>query len=69
MKEKDMYDIVSCQFAIHYAFECCEKAEQMVQNISMQLKPNGIFIGTTVNDMELIARGRESLKKLSLIHI
>jgi len=56
------YDIVSCQFAIHYAFESCEKAEQMIKNISDRLKPDAVFIGTTVNDMELMARARQNLK-------
>ena len=55
---KFFHDIISCQFAIHYAFETCTKAEQTIRNIAGRLKKNGLFIGTTVNDMELIARLR-----------
>lgn len=33
-----------------------------MKNISERLKPGGLFIGTTVNDMELIARARQAAK-------
>lgn len=52
------YDIVSCQMAIHYAFESCTQAECFMENVSSRLKPGGIFIGTTVNDYEVITGQR-----------
>ena len=58
------YDICSCQFAIHYAFESCTQAETMISNIANKLKPGGIFIGTTVNDFELIYRAKNQKQRL-----
>ena len=36
-----------------------------MKNISDRLKPGGVLIGTTVNDMELMARARANLSKKS----
>lgn len=39
------FDIVSCQFAFHYAFESEEKARMGLLNVSENLKEGGRFIG------------------------
>lgn len=58
------YDICQCQFALHYAFETCTQAETMIGNVANKLKPGGIFIGTTVNDFELVYRAKQQKQKL-----
>ncbi|KAJ1917041.1 mRNA cap guanine-N7 methyltransferase [Tieghemiomyces parasiticus] len=40
-------DIVSMQFCMHYAFATEQTARQMLQNVAQNLRPDGIFIGTT----------------------
>ncbi|KAF9361723.1 mRNA cap guanine-N7 methyltransferase [Mortierella sp. NVP85] len=41
-----VFDMVSMQFCLHYSFETEEKARMMLHNVSSQLKPGGVFIGT-----------------------
>jgi len=40
------FDLVSCQFALHYSFETEDKARNFVRNAAYRLKPGGFFIGT-----------------------
>ena len=40
------FDVVSCQFSLHYFFENKEKLETMLSNVSGSLKENGYFFGT-----------------------
>lgn len=46
-------DVVSCQFAFHYAFESEQKARRALLNVSKSLKVGGHFIGT-IPDSEFI---------------
>lgn len=46
-------DVVSCQFALHYAFETEEKARRTLINVSKSLKMGGYFFGT-IPDSEFI---------------
>jgi mRNA (guanine-N7-)-methyltransferase len=46
LPEDALFDVVSCQFALHYAFESEEKAEGAVHNIARLLAPGGYFIAT-----------------------
>lgn len=48
------FDICSCQFACHYAFESLEQADMMLRNACERLNPGGYFIGTTPNSFELM---------------
>ena len=41
-----IFDVVSCQFAMHYAFETESTATNFADNVASALKPNGIFIAT-----------------------
>lgn len=43
---RDKFDMVSCQFAIHYFFEKREKLEGFMANVRDNLRPNGLFIAT-----------------------
>jgi len=58
------YDIVTCQFAIHYSFESCTQAENFIKNVSDRLKPGGVFIISTVNDYEIIYRAKRKRQEL-----
>jgi hypothetical protein len=40
------FDVVSCQFAIHYFFQSPEKLHGFLSNVSRNLKKNGIFFAT-----------------------
>uniref|UniRef100_A0A0L8H063 mRNA (guanine-N(7))-methyltransferase n=2 Tax=Octopus bimaculoides TaxID=37653 RepID=A0A0L8H063_OCTBM len=64
---KDMYkdssisfDLVSCQFALHYSFESYSQADMMLKNVAECLQDGGYFIGTTPNSYELVNRLRKS---------
>lgn len=52
------FDIVSCQFAIHYAFESEQRVRRLLQNVTDRLKPGRFFIGTTVDANVLIRKIR-----------
>jgi mRNA (guanine-N7-)-methyltransferase len=43
---KGTFDVVSCQFALHYSFETEARARQGLQNISLALRDGGLFLGT-----------------------
>jgi mRNA (guanine-N7-)-methyltransferase len=47
-------DIVSCQFAAHYAFRSKETTKTFFQNVSSCLRRGGHFIGTTVRCEKLM---------------
>jgi len=50
------YDIVSCQFTLHYFFKNFDILRRVLEKISNSLKPGGYFIGTTMV--------KENVKKL-----
>ena len=54
------FDLVSCQFALHYSFRNEESARGLLRNISARLRPGCFFIGTTVDDREFLERLRRS---------
>lgn len=45
-KATKQFDMVSCQFAIHYFFKNKTSIEGFLKNVSMNLKKDGIFIAT-----------------------
>lgn len=51
----DLFDIVSCQFAIHYFFKNRESLDNLFQIISVHLKKGGIFIGTTLDGEKIVS--------------
>ena len=50
--------LVSCQFAVHYAFATEARAEAMLANVASQLEPGGFFVGTTPDANVLVSRLR-----------
>lgn len=53
---RDPFDLVSCQFALHYLFGSAAKALRMLRNVSEALRPGGIFIGTLPDAEHLVTR-------------
>jgi mRNA (guanine-N7-)-methyltransferase len=51
---RELYDNVSMQFCMHYAFETPAKARMMMENVSRYLKSGGVFIGTIPNSALLL---------------
>lgn len=56
----DFFDVVSCQFAMHYAFESETRAKDFLGNVSYKLRPGGYFIGTTPDARVLYRKALES---------
>nr|XP_021185981.2 mRNA cap guanine-N7 methyltransferase [Helicoverpa armigera] len=54
------FDIVSCQFGLHYSFESLPQAKRMLTNISECLKPGGYFFGTIPDAYEIVSRAQKS---------
>lgn len=55
-----LFDNVTLQFCMHYAWESVQKARMMLDNVSRYLRPGGIFIGTIPDSTELRGRLSES---------
>lgn len=53
------FDIVSCQFAIHYFFKSKDILDTFMTIVSSYINKNGFFIGTTMNGNKI----KELLKK------
>ena len=57
------FNVVSCQFAIHYAFQSERSCYAAFRNISTALRPGGILIGTTLDGDKIdMRRQRLGLK-------
>ncbi|VDM17753.1 unnamed protein product [Hydatigera taeniaeformis] len=54
------YSIVSCQFALHYAFETIDKARNLLRNSSQALEEGGYFLVTLPNAYEILKRLKQS---------
>lgn len=48
------FNLVSCQFAFHYAFETEQRLRRALENITDRLVPGGYFIGTVPNANRLV---------------
>lgn len=54
------FDLVSCQFGLHYSFESLAQARRMLTNISECIKPDGYFFGTIPDAYEIVSRAQKS---------
>lgn len=54
------FQIATCQFAIHYAFQTVQRAQRMIFNLSSMLSPGGLLVGTTTNALEIVRRLRSA---------
>jgi mRNA (guanine-N7-)-methyltransferase len=50
------YDIVSCMFALHYAWDTEARARQVMKNAAERLKANGTFLITVPDFTEILDR-------------
>jgi len=53
---ENYFDIISCQFAIHYMFENVYTLDQHLSYVSRMLKPNGLYIGTFMDGDRVIEK-------------
>lgn len=49
IKKGNGFDVVSCQFSVHYFFKNKEMLNMFLNNVSMSLKKGGRFIGTCLD--------------------
>lgn len=49
------FHVVSCQFAMHYAFHSEDKVKKLLENVTERLVPGGFFIGT-IPDCDVLVR-------------
>ena len=52
------FDLVSCQFALHYSFETYDTASQFIWNVSERLLPGGHFVATFPDSERLVSAAR-----------
>jgi hypothetical protein len=55
IKKQIVFDIVSCQFSMHYLFETEQKLRAFLYNVSCRLEPGGFFVATTVDAEKVVA--------------
>ncbi|KAG5479014.1 hypothetical protein LSCM1_02856 [Leishmania martiniquensis] len=53
------FQLISCQFSMHYGCRSKEGMRYFVKAIADSLAPHGRFVGTTVSDKELLLRAKE----------
>jgi mRNA (guanine-N7-)-methyltransferase len=58
-----LFDLVSCQFALHYSFETEARARMFACNIGERLKPGGFFVATFPNSNVLQLRLKHAIEK------
>jgi SAM-dependent methyltransferase len=53
-KKRTMFDVINCQFAIHYMFETVTKWENLMKNVNNYLRTNGHFLITCFDADKII---------------
>lgn len=48
------FDLVSCQFALHYSFADEQRAWQFLKNATERIRPGGYFIGTLPDAYQIV---------------
>ena len=61
------FDVVSCQFSIHYFFENEDTLSTFLMNVSENLREGGKFIGTCLNGNRVFnaLRGQQSVERFN----
>ena len=57
------FDLVSCQFALHYSFESESRARMFAMNIGERLRPGGTFVATFPNADVLQKRLKQAIEQ------
>ncbi len=52
------FDLVSCQFALHYHFQCEERIRAFLKNVTSRLCDGGYFFGTIIDDNVIVKKLR-----------
>lgn len=65
--EGEKFDLISCQFAFHYAFENNERLEYALFNVSSHLEDGGYFILTIPDDQIIRERMGDGNKYYKII--
>ena len=65
-KGANKFDVITCMFAIHYFFENQKKLEGFLNNVSSNLKKDGVFICTFM-DGESVERELEASKDKKMV--
>lgn len=58
----DKFDVVSCQFAIHYFFESEETLDNFIDNVDRFLSESGYFVGTCLDGHKIKAMLKDQKK-------
>lgn len=58
IKKTITFDIVSCQFSLHYLYESEERLNTFLHNVSCRMAKGGFFIGTIIDGDKVLARIR-----------
>ncbi|GBG73057.1 hypothetical protein CBR_g12774 [Chara braunii] len=64
LKDDAPFDVCSCQFALHYSFQTCERVETALRNVASMLRPGGVFIGTMTDANVIVRKLREATTTL-----
>lgn len=57
------YDVVNCQFALHYACSSVDKLMGLLENVDRCLRPDRYFVGTIPSDTVILERLRAAMEK------
>lgn len=59
------FNLVSCQFSIHYFFESVVKLNMFLKNVSENLSTNGLFVGTCLDGEKVfnLLKDKDSVSK------
>ncbi|THD23919.1 mRNA cap guanine-N7 methyltransferase [Fasciola hepatica] len=61
---RNRYDLVSCQFSFHYAFESLTQSRTFLANVNHCLRPGGYFIATIPNAYEVVRRAKKAYREI-----
>lgn len=59
LKVDEKFDVINCQFAIHYFFKNEDTIDKFFRNVTESLKDNGIFIGTVFDGLKIFNKLNE----------
>ena len=58
--QREQFDCVSMQFALHYLFATEARAVQCFRTIAARLRPGGVFLGTMADSQVIVRRVRDA---------
>lgn len=60
--EQGEFNLISCQFVVHYMFNKFENVRSLLFNVSYLLESGGLFFGTTTDCFEIMRRWDEAAR-------